>query len=186
MGTEGEVTTLGAFIKALEIGDPVGHLNLTLVPLRGDGAARIEYVLGADAIRAGTLTVTEVSEAGSVPELAVTSTDERMILLLDGEELVGAKQNRILNTSILLPQSIIAPAQCCVSDPEIVKAPAQGCHDFRTLSFRKFLMQSHGVEAMPQCIGRPIALVAERCDTARSSRHVGQVRAGVGIRHMAA
>jgi len=103
MGTEGEITTLGAFIKALEIGDPVGHLTLTLVPLRGDAAARIEYVLAADAIRAGTLTVTEVSEAGSVPELAVTSTDDRMILLLDGEELVGAKQNRILNTSILLP-----------------------------------------------------------------------------------
>lgn len=52
---------------------------------------------------AGELAVEEVSEAGSVSELLVTSTAERKILLVDGEELVGAKQNRILNTTVLLP-----------------------------------------------------------------------------------
>jgi len=37
-----------------------------------------------------------------VPELKVISQSDRPILLLDGEELVGAKQNRVLNTTILL------------------------------------------------------------------------------------
>ena len=98
-----ESQSLRLFICELEVGNPIGHLNLTLVPLRGEGHKRLEYLLGADAIEAGQLTVTEVNEMGAVPELMVTSTAETMVLLLDGEELVGAKQNRILNTTILLP-----------------------------------------------------------------------------------
>ena len=57
--------TLRPFVEALTVGDPIGHLNLTLVPLRGEGHQRLDYVLAADAIEAGTLEVTEVSESGS-------------------------------------------------------------------------------------------------------------------------
>jgi len=105
---------LTGFLEALEVGDPFGHRNLTLIPLGGNGSANLDYVLGADAIEAGTLTVTEVSEGGSVPELLVKSTAETMVLLLDGEELVGAKQNRILNTSVLLPPKAetLIPVSC--------------------------------------------------------------------------
>ena len=106
--------TLRPFISSLEIGAPISHLNLTLIPLKGDGHAGLDYILGADAIEADTLTVTEVSEGGSIPELLVTSTAEEKILLLDGEELIGAKQNRILNTSILLPPEagVKIPVSC--------------------------------------------------------------------------
>lgn len=103
MGTDVAGTTLRAFLEPLTVGQAFGHLNLTLVPLMGDGGGRLDYVLGADAIEAGTLTITEVGESGTVPELLAKSTAETMVLLLDGEELVGAKQNRILNTSVLLP-----------------------------------------------------------------------------------
>jgi len=95
--------TLGPFVSALTLGDPIGHLNLTLVPLHNGQGTGLDYILAADAIAAGVLVVTEVGEHGSVPELMAVSTSERMILLLDGEELVGAKQNRILNTTVLLP-----------------------------------------------------------------------------------
>jgi len=94
---------LRPFVETLVVGDPIGHANLTLVPLRGGWHERIEYLLAAEAIEAGMLTITEVSESGSVPELLATNEAESMVLLLDGEELVGAKQNRILNTSVLLP-----------------------------------------------------------------------------------
>ena len=46
--------------------------------------------------------VTEIDEAGSVPNLKVANMADRPLLLLDGEELVGAKQNRILNTTVLV------------------------------------------------------------------------------------
>ena len=98
-----ESKSLAPFIVGLQAAEPIGHLNLTLIPVIGDGNEGMDYVLGADAIRDGALMITEVGPGGRVPELLVTSTTEQMVLLLDGEELVGAKQNRILNTSVLLP-----------------------------------------------------------------------------------
>jgi hypothetical protein len=47
--------------------------------------------------------VSEVDAAGSVPELLARNPLESNVLLYDGEELVGAKQNRILNLTVLLP-----------------------------------------------------------------------------------
>lgn len=86
-------------------GTAIGHRNLTLVPLRGAGhQPRFqEYLLASEAIDTGVLTVTEVDESGTVPELLAVNNADRPVLLLDGEELQGAKQNRILNTSVLLP-----------------------------------------------------------------------------------
>ena len=103
MTDRNESKTLKPFICGLDVGNAIGHLNLTLVPLAGGGHKQLEYLLAADAIEAGQLIVTEVDEGGNVPELMVTSTTEMMIILLDGEELAGAKQNRILNTTVLLP-----------------------------------------------------------------------------------
>jgi len=47
--------------------------------------------------------VREVDAAGSVPELLVMNPLETSVLLYDGEELIGAKQNRILNVTVLVP-----------------------------------------------------------------------------------
>ena len=49
-----------------------------------------------------------------VPELKVVNNSRQKILLLDGEELVGAKQNRVLNVTILLaPNSeTFIPVSC--------------------------------------------------------------------------
>ena len=83
----------------------IGHRNLTLVPLRGEGHRQRfqNYLLASEAIDADVLTITEVDEAGTVPELLAVNNGDRPVLLIDGEELQGAKQNRILNTSVLLP-----------------------------------------------------------------------------------
>lgn len=96
---------LKTILPAWKPGPAIGHRNLTLVPLSGGGhQPRFQdYLLASEAIDAGVLTVTEVSESGSVPELLAVNDGDRPILLIDGEELQGAKQNRILNTSVLLP-----------------------------------------------------------------------------------
>jgi hypothetical protein len=90
-------------LPAWTVGTAVGHRNLTLVPLIGGGHRFQGYLLASEAIDAKLLTITEVSESGSVPELLAVNEWDRPILLIDGEELQGAKQNRILNTSVLLP-----------------------------------------------------------------------------------
>jgi hypothetical protein len=49
-----------------------------------------------------------------VPELQVTNGTGKRVLLLDGEELIGAKQNRILNTTILVEAAseVRIPVSC--------------------------------------------------------------------------
>ena len=61
-----------------------------------------------------TLTITEVSQGGSVPQLLAVNSGDLPILIVDGEELAGAKQNRILNASVLLaPKSeTVIPVSC--------------------------------------------------------------------------
>ena len=59
------------------------------------------YITLDEALPRG-LTISETSDAGSVPELAVINPLDDTVLLYDGEELVGAKQNRILNVSVLV------------------------------------------------------------------------------------
>lgn len=103
MTSKNAIRTLGPFLEALTPGRPFSHLNLTLVPLRGGRCGRINYLLSMDALKAGILAITEVSESGYVSELLAVNHGRQHLLLLDGEELVGAKQNRILNTSVLLP-----------------------------------------------------------------------------------
>ena len=66
-------------------------------------AQGLDYQPAAEAIETGSLIVSEVSEGGSVPELLAVIEKDQKVLLIDGEELVGAKQNRTLNTTILLP-----------------------------------------------------------------------------------
>ena len=58
--------------------------------------------------------ITEVSEGGSVPELRVVNKGDARILVLDGEELRGARQNRVLSTSILIDRhsTLVVPVSC--------------------------------------------------------------------------
>ena len=67
-----------------------------------------------EAFADGTIRVTEISAEGHVPELRVKNSDKTPVLILDGEELIGAKQNRIVNVTILVPpqSEIIIPVSC--------------------------------------------------------------------------
>jgi hypothetical protein len=83
-----------------QLGEPVEHRGIVLAPLfpRRDPIAR--YLTLDEALPRG-LRITETSAAGTVPELALHNPLEEDVLLYDGEELVGAKQNRILNVTVL-------------------------------------------------------------------------------------
>src|SRR6516225_4453820 len=69
--------------------------------LRWNCANAIRYRTLDEALAAETLDITETSEAGSVPLLKMFNRGDEPVFLMAGEQLVGAKQNRILNTSIL-------------------------------------------------------------------------------------
>ena len=88
----------------IRVGDPLHHENLTIFPIFSSGPAtdEVEYLLSDEAVGAGSVTVEEINESGSVPTLLVTNRGDHRVLFLEGEELRGAKQNRVLNTSVLI------------------------------------------------------------------------------------
>ncbi len=93
-----------------------GKPALTVFPILGPSATEPAYrLLEGEVLSA--VKVTEVSESGSVPELRVENTLDIAVFLMDGQELVGAKQNRILNTDVLVPPNskLTIPVSCVES-----------------------------------------------------------------------
>ena len=72
------------------------------------------YRILDDALASGLVEVTEVSEQGSVPHLRVVNRSPERILIVDGQELVGAKQNRVVNLTILVNahSELTIPVSC--------------------------------------------------------------------------
>jgi hypothetical protein len=107
---------LAALLDRISLGTPSAYRNLTLTPilLKDGPLSSVEPLCLEEALAAGTLRVSEVSAEGHVPELRVKNSGDAPVLILDGEELVGAKQNRIVNVTILVPphSEIVIPVSC--------------------------------------------------------------------------
>ena len=105
---------LSAFIKTIKLNEPISFNNLTVYPIDVPVDYLENFISLDDAIKNNWIDITEISEGGSVGNLKVKNNAPCSVLMLDGEELVGAKQNRILNTSILIEneKEIIIPVSC--------------------------------------------------------------------------
>ena len=92
---------------------PQHHENLTIFPILAEQERESPYGLMADALAMGILTIRE-KDGGEVPILLATNTGIHSILILDGEQLIGAKQNRMTNRSLILPPNSITeiPVSC--------------------------------------------------------------------------
>ncbi len=102
-------------LLGMELGAGQSFENMAVFELLRGQNGGPEYITLREALERGVFTVTEVSEGGSVPELMVANKGDVTVLLLDGEELRGAKQNRILNTTILVgPKSLAKVPVSCV------------------------------------------------------------------------
>jgi len=98
----------------IRVGAATTFKNLSIFPLLGGEFATADYLTLDEALAQKCTEITEVSEGGSVPELKVVNSSGKPVFLLDGEELIGAKQNRILNLSILVPagKTLVVPVSC--------------------------------------------------------------------------
>src|SRR5215471_11389976 len=114
-------------LSRITVGQPVRSGNLTMFPLLAGVEEVADYLTLDEALKQGQAVVTEVSEFGSVPELSFTNNGALPVLLVDGEELIGAKQNRILNLTVL------APAHRKLSIP--VSCVEQGRWSYRSAAF---------------------------------------------------
>ncbi len=90
-----------------------GRPPLRIVPILGKSYRNPKYrLLEGEAL--AVVRVTEVSEEGHVQELKVENPLDTMLFLMDGQELIGAKQNRILNTDVLVAakSTLTVPVSC--------------------------------------------------------------------------
>jgi len=90
------------FLEGIVLGEGISRGGITMFPLHHPQKGGPRYLTLDEALRRGLLEVQEKDAGGSVPEIKVVNRADVAVLILDGEELVGAKQNRVLNASVLL------------------------------------------------------------------------------------
>jgi hypothetical protein len=101
-------------MEGIKFGEIQIHKHVAVIPMIGNDNASPNYLTMKEAMESHLLMVAEVTEGGAVPELKVINQADKPVLLLDGEELSGAKQNRVLNTTILLMEKseTVIPVSC--------------------------------------------------------------------------
>lgn len=106
--------TLTQTLGSLAVKEAVSHGRLQLSPLVGGTSAEVDLAFLEEALEEGVLRVEELGEAGSVPELRVANGGSRPVLVLEGDEFVGAKQNRVANSSVLVAagSELVLPVSC--------------------------------------------------------------------------
>lgn len=107
-------TTIEGLLGVIKLGAPERRGSITLLPVVADLDPGPDYLTLGQAVETEVLRVTEVNEGGSVPELIAENIGARPVLILDGEELRGAKQNRVLNTTVLIAAGtkVVIPVSC--------------------------------------------------------------------------
>jgi hypothetical protein len=102
------------FVSSFKLAKGESHKAMAVFPITAPPDGGPDYLSMKEALEKGVFVVTEVSEGGSVPNLKVSNKGDLAVLLIDGEELAGAKQNRVLNTTILVAAGaeLIVPVSC--------------------------------------------------------------------------
>ena len=105
--TEKSGMAVSEFLKSIKVGEKEHKDGLSIFPLLTDVKSDYDYITLDEALMAGTLKVTEIG-SGTVPEIKVLNSGSKDVFIMDGEELVGARQNRIVNISLIVPaESVI-------------------------------------------------------------------------------
>lgn len=106
--------TIKNFFETLDFGEIQTNENLSVIPIYQRNGKSLKYVSLESAMKKNYVEVKEISISGSVPELFLINNSDYFVFILHGEELIGAKQNRTVNTSILVNKktNLAIPVSC--------------------------------------------------------------------------
>jgi hypothetical protein len=98
----------------VKVGGKQSHLNMALFPLLASDAGEPDYMILEEALGQRAVEITEVGQGGSVPDLKLITKSPNKLLVVDGGELVGAKQDWIVNATFLIAglTEITIPVSC--------------------------------------------------------------------------
>ncbi len=94
-----------SFYSQLSVGEPVVHGNLAVYPvyLPGGGEKLGDVFTMAEAAETGRFKIAELEEGASVNSLEVHNDTDKYVVLLAGEMIRGAKQDRIISYDTVVP-----------------------------------------------------------------------------------
>jgi hypothetical protein len=141
------VQAIRELLQTLEVTQPSQAGGLQVFGLRRKNGQALQYLTLDEALAAGTLAISELNEGGNVSTIQVSNKSDALVFLMAGEQLIGAKQNRVLNTSLMVAGRAILPVP--VSCVEAARwhyrsrqfaSPGNMAHG----GLRKFMTQSVG------------------------------------------
>lgn len=173
-----EESSIGAYLESpLTLGEAVTSGPLSVYPVFGP-EPRQTYISLKDAIGKG-LTVKELPGGGSVRDLVVQNPSRHNVLVFEGEEVLGAQQNRTFDKSVLIPagSQLGVPVSCVEAgrwdgsrNSEVFDASPQAAHP--KLRSQK-VMQSNRAR---------MSGLEERADQSEVWREVGYRSAELGVK----
>lgn len=102
-------------IRTLEVGEPVHHGKLTIIPVYSNCIRdRSPYTTLDEALGKGWLEIREMG-SGSVPQVVMTNRSSRHIFIMGGEVLTGCRQDRLVGRDVLLrphAREVVVPVYC--------------------------------------------------------------------------
>jgi hypothetical protein len=92
-------------IRQVRVGRGHAYRELTVYPLNGKGRLGFDYATLSHALGQGpsAFELRELPDGGSVPEIEVVNRLHVPVLIVEGQELVGARQHRTANLSVMVP-----------------------------------------------------------------------------------
>ncbi|MDO5826235.1 MAG: hypothetical protein Q4Q22_07630, partial [Methanosphaera sp.] len=105
---------LNNLLDGLDTFAPQHYGNMTVIGLNIPENNNIDLMSLKKGLELGLVEISEVNESGSVGEVKVKNNAVTPLLILDGEEIIGSKQNRIANATIIIEAKSekIIPVSC--------------------------------------------------------------------------
>ncbi|MBU0515471.1 MAG: hypothetical protein KJ621_11925 [Proteobacteria bacterium] len=124
-----------SFLEPARLARKQTHLNMAVFPILAPEGEPPDYLTLDEAIERQAIEIMEVSEGGDVPNLKVINLSAMSVLIVEGEELIGAKQNRIVNSTFLVAgrKETVIPVSCV----------EQGRWSYRSPKFESSRRMSH-------------------------------------------
>lgn len=91
-----------------------------------DKANTFEYVTSSYALKNNLIKVTEINRQGSVNKIMVKNKSDKFVFFMDGDILLGAKQDRVVNVSLLIEpmEETYIPVSCVEAGRWRISAPS--------------------------------------------------------------
>ncbi|SDA37095.1 ARPP-1 family domain-containing protein [Methanobrevibacter millerae] len=97
----------------MELLEPQIHENIAVIPIKTK-ASKLDILTVKKGFELGLISIDEC-EKSTVGQIVVTNNSISPLILVDGDEIIGAKQNRIVNNTTLVgPKSSINLSVSCV------------------------------------------------------------------------